>query len=108
MRYLDDEKLKKLAADLIDGKVFTSNSAPPDLVPLVFMPLGMCDQVAIDKMKADNVVMLYEYLDQAGTRGINGLPMFMSFRSLTDEDHAALMPIYEKMKAAIDLAKAGG
>ncbi len=108
MRYHDDEKLRKLAGEICEGRIFTSNGVPPDLMQMVFMPLAMSDQATIDKMKTDKVVVLYEYLDLAGPQGINGYPMFMSFRSLTEEDYAALMPIYEKMKAAIDLAKAGG
>ncbi len=108
MRFHDNEKLRKLAADMIEGKVLLSNQVPKDLVPMVFMPLALADKGTIAKMKEQDVVEIYEYYDQAGSQGINGYPMFFSMRSITAEDWDALQPIHKKMKAAIDLAKAGG
>ncbi len=105
----DDEKLRKLAADAIEGKVLFASQVPPELIPMVFMPLTMMSPEQIDQFKKEDVVELYEEYSTLApsSRSINGFPMFFSFKSLTKDDYEAYLPIHRRMKAAIDLAKAG-
>lgn len=70
MRYHDDEELRKLAADVIEGKVLTSNQVPPDLIPMVFMPIALATDEMIDKMKADKVVGGHRMNPDVVTNGV--------------------------------------
>jgi hypothetical protein len=89
----------QLAWDIAAGQVLTSWQVPEDLLQMVFLPLAFVDQEGLDRMKAANVMHLYEYMGKAGPRSINGYPSFMSFKTLTRDQCAALLPKLEEIKA---------
>jgi hypothetical protein len=60
---MTEEEIKKLAKDIYTGLVFTDRHI----------------QVA-------SPGMIYEYMDKAGPMSINGMPMFCSFRFISQED----------------------
>jgi hypothetical protein len=98
-----DEQLKQLAKDIITGLVFTSNHLPQDdprLLGIVFMPLVMMNDEQQKDFVAKNPGMVYEYLDKAGPREMNGYPMFMSFQFITIDEYEKLRVFYEELKAA--------
>jgi hypothetical protein len=90
----NDEKLRQLAMDIVDGKVYTSDQIPDAnfarMIRLVFMPVGLLDQEAIKSLQDDDITMFYEYFSAAGSRSINGLPMFTTIRYLNRDDHKRL------------------
>lgn len=102
----DDPKpevdLGQLAWDIVAGQVFGSwmLDGDPDLLRMIFLPLALMDAEGLGKMKAADVVFLYEYLDQAGPRSVNGYPCFMSFKTLTRDQAKALTPKIDEAKAA--------
>ncbi len=88
---------KQLALDIVDGKVFGTWSISQEdyaLLPVIFLPLAFME---LSKIKKD-VVHIYEYVDKAGLRGVNGYPTFMSCRLLKKSDAEALVPIIEQLK----------
>lgn len=100
------EELEKLAWDIVGGQVYTDRHCPDNLIMSVFMPMMLVE----DKSFVDDVGLVYEYLDQAGPRSINGQPMFMSMRCLNKADTKILIDrvaALHKMKTdAIETAKA--
>jgi len=110
-----DDELKQLARDIHAGHVFTSNHVPfpietgPDAawaseVQMIFMPLRLADQKALDEMKALDVRLFYEYLDKAGPRSINGYPQFMSMGIVTGEEWPKLQTYLRALSASDPLA----
>ena len=97
-------ELKKLAVDIVEGKVFGTWNIPSydqHLVPLIFVPLSFMDAKQLKKLKRRKVVHVYEYLDKAAPKTVNGYPIFFSFRLLKKRDWKRLVRYvkrFEKMK----------
>jgi len=100
---MTDEQLLQLAKDRLAGLVFFGDQVPPDLLPMVFMPLALMRPEEIQKLQDAGVVMLYEYLEQLpkkGTTAVNGFPVFFSFKGLTTVEVDKLNMYIDKLKAA--------
>jgi len=80
---LDEKKLRELAMDICDGKIFHDRMIGPDRlrqdVGMVFMPFALG---ALEGLKPKTIGLMYEYYDKAGPRSVNGMPCFFSFRIL--------------------------
>jgi len=95
---MTNEELKRLAEDICENRVFTDrhiNEKDAELTPMIFMPLGLgalstidLDNVQVKKKRKeiDEMAMIYEYISEAGPRGINGYPCFFSMKVLTKSD----------------------
>lgn len=95
-----DEELKKLAIDIHKGAVFGSWAVEESMLTMVFMALSLMDKSAIQDIQKYNPVHLYEYINKALPRGINGYPMFTSFSMLNKEEWATVRMYIEKLRAA--------
>ena len=100
---LADEEVKKLADDIYKGLVFTDRhmNNPGDM-PRVFMPLALLKKEQIDEFNANPPGMVYEYMDKAGPMSINGMPMFFSFRFISQKDAKKVSKKYIQIKNAIE------
>src|ERR1700676_2981329 len=82
---LPDDKLREFVDDFVSNRIFTSahlRDNEVDLIPMIFMPLGLG---AFSKLQPDSLSQigcLWEYIDKAAPRGINGRPIFFSFQML--------------------------
>ena len=101
-----DDELKQIAKDIVGGLVFTDRHIPPDdrkaMLPMVFMPLMFADEKAIEQMKKDKIATLYEYYSKAGSRGINGYPIFASMYMLDDDEAKKVWEYHDKMQEALE------
>ncbi len=98
-----EEEIKKLSDDMYRGLVFTDRHIQdPNDVSRVFMPLALLEKEQIEELKVKDPGMIYEYIDKAGPRSINGMPMFFSFRFLSQEDAKKVMEKYLQIKEAIE------
>ena len=106
-----DEEIKTLADDLIAGRIFTDRHIPESEMPqglgMVFLTVALAGKETIEAWMKAKVTLFYEYLNQAGPRSVNGMPIFMSHRVLNVDDAARLFDLYHKMKAAMDAVKQG-
>jgi hypothetical protein len=87
---MGEEELRRLAADIVDDRVFTSAHVPPEQLgdlKLVFMVLMFLGD---SKGWLQDAGMLFEYMDKAAPRTINGMPMFFSVRKVIKKDIPAL------------------
>lgn len=99
--------LNQLAEDLFHGKVFTDRHVRDNAhVHLVFIPLALASQEQLDKLREDGVFVIYEYLDKAGGRSVNGYPTFLSFQTLTKDEWIKVLTTHDRMKAAVEAVKA--
>jgi len=88
MIHRTDDELRKLAVDIVDGHVFTSDMCPNTHdVGNVFMVLQLG---GLSKMKEDDIKeigLFYEYNEKAMPyRRVNGMPIFFSAQILSKED----------------------
>ena len=98
---LGDKKLKKIAKEMYEGKIFSDKHLLPheqNLMGSVFMPLMLMDNQSRWLLKKNPPGLIYEYNHEAGPRSINGCPMFFSFRSLSQEDTEKMFEFYEQYK----------
>ena len=107
---MTDAELKQLAQDMHAGRIYTDRHLPKGLAPhMIFLPLVFLDEKQSEQFKRyideEKVFMIYEYMDQAGPRSLNGQPQFMSYRVLNKEQTIKLFEYYEKIKKAIEEIK---
>lgn len=92
------EELKQLALDIIENKVYIDRYIEnPRNLPMVFMVLGLMDKKQLEEFQNMKPVMVYEYLDKAGPRSINGMPNFFSFQFLTEEEGEIFFPLIKSL-----------
>jgi len=90
------EELKDLVRDIVQSRVFLLEHLPPDdvgLVKSVFMPIAFGALSGIDPK---TVGTLFEYIENAGPRGVNGYPSFMSVQILSKHDWDTIRPLIAK------------
>jgi hypothetical protein len=97
---MEDEALKELVLGVCDSRVFGDwNLRPSDAksaMPIVFMPLGLGAFAEAPRSALERVGAIWEWLDKAGRRSINGYPSFMSMHVINKDD-------WERARAAIDV-----
>ena len=98
------EELKQIAIDLADGKIFSDRhirEGDSKSIGTVFMPLilGAFGDMTEEEQKAGKVTFIYEYLDKAGPRSINGMPCFFSCQILNREETELMFELHEKYVA---------
>jgi hypothetical protein len=104
-------ELKKIARDLLQGKIFCLWHLPPgDLHAMesTFMVLALMERDMIEVLIENwgKAPLIYEYIDRAGPLAINGNPIFTSCKWIHTDQVARFTEIYESMKAALDAATA--
>lgn len=78
IRLKTEEELRQLALDIVEGKVFTDRHCPPEMLAACFMWIGLGGMAGWSEEDIDTVGTIYEYIDKAFGRGINGFPTFAS------------------------------
>ena len=72
-----------------------------NLVSMIFMPIALGGFADMSKEDADDVGMIYEYMDKAGPRGVNGYPIFWSCHILGKKDKKIVMEMVQKILKSI-------
>ena len=85
---LTDKELKQIAWDIHSSKIFCDlmirESEKVRMIPTIFLPMVFMDTEDLAKFVESDVGMLYEYMDKAGPRSINGYPQFLAFLILVE------------------------
>lgn len=101
-----DEELKQIAKDIHMGKIFTDRQCPsPEMISSVFMVLAFMEKEHLKKMIDDKVEMFFEYMDQAGTMAVNGMPTFFSCQTAIHDEVEKIWAYYKAIKDAVDAVK---
>lgn len=104
---LDQDQIKELAEDIFKSSVFTErhiNENDVRLLQSIFMPLVLGALSGITEEQQKQVGMIYEYLEKAGPRSVNGYPVFFSMKILHIDDSEEVWDMYFKMKKAVENA----
>lgn len=106
IRDMPDEDLRQLARDLYGRRVFTDwHCGCVNDVLMVFMPIGLGGLSDLTSEEFGQIGMIYEYIDKAGPRSINGMPMFFSCNYLSRGDTEKVIAYHEKILEALSEAK---
>lgn len=96
---LSAQSIKQLAMDVHAGLIVGSWNVPENDIGMVFMPLMLMSEVNRKELERDGVVQVFEYVEKAGPRGINGMPCFFSFRTLKEDEFTLLIKYHKQVKA---------
>lgn len=99
------EELKTIAADLAAGRIFADRHLGEEdwhLFPSVFMPFAFMDQAQRQAFVEAKPGMVFEYLDKAGPRSINGYPAFFSMQVLSEEQTAEVFRLMAAIREAVE------
>lgn len=94
---LEPAAVAELARDFVRGRVFVAVDAE-DLRCAFPLVLAFAD---IPPAEAEKIGAVYEYLDKAGPRSINGRPFFTSCRLLHRESLDALRDEVARLEALL-------
>jgi hypothetical protein len=100
-----EDKLKEIARDMAMGKIFCDRHIPinqPQLFSQIFMTFLFLDIGPETGESMLDIGLVYEYLDKAGPRSVNGFPIFHSCAVLLTDDAKKMWEYYEKYRTAID------
>ena len=101
-KHLSEEEISKLAEDIYKGDVFTDKHVRNlDEVMMVFMPLIFVSGDQLEMIKNDPPGMIYEYMENAGHRAINGMPMFWSLNMVSKGDTKKIFERVRKIEEAV-------
>jgi hypothetical protein len=101
-----EKDLRDLAEDIYKGSVFTNRHiGEMEMLTTIFMPLGFMKKKDLSNLKGAG--MIFEYLEKALPRSINGYPMFMSFNCLNRKDTVKVWNYYKEIKEVLNKLKEG-
>lgn len=103
-RPLTDRGVKVLAEAARSGCIFGSWCLPVEdksLLQMVFMPIGLGVVMELPKGFLDNVAHVYEWVEERGPVGVDGLPTFLSVRFLTKDDWPRICERVQAVEKAI-------
>lgn len=82
---LTDDQLREFVLGVVDGRIFTDHQARDPV--MVFYPLlfGAFSEYNQESVK-NRLGCIYEYVDKALPRAVNGQPCFMSMRCMHIDD----------------------
>jgi len=98
---LSEDEIKQVVDGLVRGHIYTALDCPPDMIPSVFMVVAFG---GLNDYDMDTVGMVYEWLDKAGERGINGCPMFLSCKVVHTDDWKIIVERAVKVEQAMQKA----
>ncbi len=98
-----DEQIKEIAQKLQAGHIYTSEHIKQgDEVGLVFMAFALSGPDHADWMQENEIAVLYQDLDKAAPRSINGMPCFFSHQLLTLAEWKRVQETAQKIQEAVD------
>lgn len=87
---MEDDELRKFVLGWCDGKLFSTAHEQlrrqPHHIPSVFMVAAFGGFADCSKTYLDEIGIIWEWIDEALPRAINGMPMFMSCKVMHKED----------------------
>jgi len=98
IRRMSDDEIREFVNGVVSGQIYTDRHIPESLqhaIHIIFMPLvfGIFDGARPEDVK--QVGCLWEWLSEAGPRGVNGCPSFLSMKIMHRDDftraHAAIV-----------------
>lgn len=99
MRRMSDKEMNQLAKDIALGNVFITNTDEGMKNSFGFI-LMFLHEMPLEE--AERIGALYEYIDKAGARPINGFPFFFGCKFVHVDDMQPLQELVEAKKAVLE------
>ena len=93
-----DKELKEIALGINSGTIISSMTVRNEEMSSVFIPLALMDAKQFKKFVDMKPGMVYEHIDQAMPRSVNGMPMFTSIQILDLDEYHKLIEIINELK----------
>lgn len=100
MYRLTDDEIKETATKLVQARLFCASMAPPEMMPMIFMPLGLAGLP--DDINPEDIGNIVEDLDKSMHFGVNGYPTFGSCRIVHKDDWAQIVERASRAQAAME------
>lgn len=84
---LEPDEINQMVIDLAQNRLVVASALPPDMLPMVFMVLGLGGLRGLDGEQIGNIV---EHIDKAGPRSVNGYPTFFSCKVIHKDDWSVI------------------
>lgn len=87
---MTDDALRAFVDDYLRERIFTSADIrnPGTALGMVFLPVAFGAFAGWPKEKLEEIGTIWEYMKKAMPRSVNGMPMFMSMRTIHRVDWA--------------------
>ncbi len=96
---ITEEEVRTLAMDMVSGTVFTDRHCESvEEVRRIFIVLALMNPKQLKELGKRDIGMVYEHIDKASPRSINGKPCFFSFRTLTQKDTKRVLEEVKKLR----------
>jgi hypothetical protein len=92
-------EIEQLAWDIEGDRVFGSWNCPPEMISSCFMVVLFLEKEHLEAMNAAKVAHMYEYVDKASPRSVNGYPSFMSARYIDQDDMKKVVARLKEIEA---------
>ena len=93
---MNDEEIRQFVLDFVAGKIFTDRHVNDvDMLGMVFPVLALGGFGDVTEEEAANIGLIWEDINKAGPRSVNGMPMFLSCHLMHKDD-------FERARVAID------
>ena len=79
-------EIEQLAWDIEGDRVFGSWCCPQEMISSCFMVLIFMKKEHFEALNAAKIAHVYEYIEKAGPRSVNGYPSFFSARYIDVDD----------------------
>jgi len=84
---LNDDELQEFISDFLKGRIFCSDQiAVKGDIGMVFLPIAFGAFTRVPYEYIEQMGIIFEYIEKAGNKTINGMPVFMSMQILHKED----------------------
>ena len=100
-----DAELRRLALDIMGGSVFTDRHIRPEdrsLLSSIFLPLSFLRRDQVENMRKHEVTVFFAPMTEAGSRGINGYPSFMTMHTLVRQEAEKLDSYLQELGAFVE------
>lgn len=99
-----EQEIKDIALGIHKGEIYTDRHIRSSQeLAMVFMPLMFFKDEEHEKILNGDIGMVYEYMNKAGGRSINGHPSFMSMCTLTKAESEQVIGYVVKYREAEQL-----
>lgn len=108
---MTDDDINALAEEIYRGAVFTSNQIRKEdlgMLPVIFIPIALAGPEMIEKLRKEDMGMIYEHFSEAGPRSVNGYPSFLSLHIVSQEDADKVWKKFELIKKAVEVVTKPG
>ncbi|KKN89716.1 hypothetical protein LCGC14_0235620 [marine sediment metagenome] len=100
-----EQELREIAQGIQTGAIWTHLDCPePTDLVMMFMPFALMEPKLKHKLRTSDIGLIYEHINRAGPRSINGRPCFVSFKLLNEADADKVQGYCRELQKSVEVA----